>query len=76
MPSGSEAESSRPPCPNCSDSAADSARDTFRAIGSQMRFQVGIVFSTHDTLLHTLRVTGPEAKSVTASSHRSATVIA
>ena len=76
MPSGSDGESSRPSSPNCSDRAAESARDTFRAIGSQMRFHVGIVFSTHDTLLHTPRVTGPEAKSVTASSHRSATVIA
>ena len=37
MPSGSDEESSRPPSPNCSDSAAESARDTFRAIGSQMR---------------------------------------
>ena len=76
MPSGREAASPRPSDPNCSDKAADRARDTFKATGSQMRFHVGIVCSTHATLLHTSRVTGPEAKSVTASSHRSATVIA
>ena len=76
MPSGREAASPRPSEPNCSERAADRARDTLSATGSQMRFHVGIVCSTHATLLHTSRVTGPEAKSVTASSHRSATVIA
>ena len=64
MPSGREAASPRPSDPNCSDKAADRARDTFKATGSQMRFHVGIVCSTHATLLHTSRVTGPEAKSV------------
>ena len=75
IPSG-RATSLSAPSPNCSDNAPDRARDTFSATGSQMRFHVGIVCSTQATLLHTSRVTGPDAKSVTASSHRSAIVIA
>ena len=65
-----------PPSPIWSSSAADRARDTLAATGSQIRFHIGSVASIHCARLHAWRSAGPAEKSVTVSSHRSATVIA